>query len=182
MTGLTFADMIISLRKAKNIGSTELSLNIGMAQSYISQIERGKTKSVKYEQAKVILEGIGVEEDSIPMLLRRVGIYSDNDNDDLLKARVAMYCEVYESTNDYLAWTNNEEGIAMQLNYSITEKFKVMANRDINRAIKVLENIEAMTRNKSTFDFFCDMNMYKYADMSDEKRNQILAAIKKCLE
>lgn len=183
MGGVAFGQTIKHLRKKAKIASKDLSIQVGKATTYVSQLERGLIKNPDYNTCYKLLDLVGVKPDCIEQMLVNHGFVNElnisiddiekmtglepigNDSPQVAGISSRMYDAKYRDTKD-----KNEKI------YSI---FGTLVDTDITRASIVINNVYKLTQDESNLDFLCAILSLNYAQLPPESREEILARLRK---
>ncbi|MFC4321727.1 helix-turn-helix domain-containing protein [Litchfieldia salsa] len=190
MNGIEFGKELKNIRQKVKYPSKELALEVGRAVTYVSQLERGLIKNPDYETCYMLLKELKFPEDKIDNFLDNFSIISPEREQAELKNDI----EKHENQLNVLDKKELDENEVMQLypflyedddipklkrqNYNLHIALNSFIERDITRARKVLTNINALTKSKETFDFFCSLFQYDFFDITKEEKEHLISLIK----
>jgi len=183
MGGVAFGQTIKHLRKKAKIASKNLSIQVGKATTYVSQLERGLIKNPDYNTCYKLLELVGVNPDCIEQMLINHGFINElnisiddiekmtrsepltNDSPEKAGNNTRIYDSKYRDTKD-----KNEK---------LFNVFGVLVDTDITRASVVINNVYKLTQDENNLDFLCAILSFNYAQLPPESRDEILARLRK---
>lgn len=185
INGIRFGQSLKKWRIEAGIKSRDLSLKIGKALTYVSQLERGLIKKVDEEICYKLLIEVGFDEKRI--------------QDNMLWFNVVPNIDEHEPDDEYVRRKLEEEErllnddsyhehlLEQQMYFEsmrlkdtsdmIYRSLNVLIDRDLSKAGTVLENMEWLTTDKERFDFFCSLFLHDYSVLRDEQRNELLQLI-----
>lgn len=183
MGGVAFGQTVKHLRNKAKIASKDLSMQVGKATTYVSQLERGLIKNPDYNTCYKLLELVGVEPDSIEQVLVNHGFINESNIsiEDIEKMTISE-----PLTNDRPQKTGKSSRIydkkyrdTKEKNEKLFNIFGVLVDTDITRASVVINNVYKLTQDENNLDFLCAILSFNYAQLPPESRNEILARLRK---
>ncbi|MGG0755770.1 helix-turn-helix domain-containing protein [Brevibacillus laterosporus] len=190
MNGIDFGSYLKSIRKTKKIPSKDLSVRVGKAVTYVSQLERGLIKKPDYETCFNLLKELNVKENEIEEILAFYNILSP----DRIEADIEMAVKRIEQQEKEIE--SDPEGYAerqlaeilekrvtskknelVSLNNQFHKMINLLIQKDTFRAERVLRNLGKLTSDVEFFDFFCSLFDYNYTYLTNDERKEILKHI-----
>jgi Predicted transcriptional regulators len=183
MGGVAFGQTLKHLRKKAKIASKDLSIQVGKATTYVSQLERGLIKNPDYNTCYKLLELIGVKPDCIPQMLINHGFINELhlSIDDIEKMTGAepSTTDIPPMTGNNLRMYDAKYKDTKDKNEKIYNIFSTLVDTDITRASVVINNIYKLTQDENTLDFLCAILSLNYAQLPPESRDEIVARLRK---
>ncbi|GIO70148.1 helix-turn-helix domain-containing protein [Paenibacillus cookii] len=191
MNGIDFGSYLKTLRKTKKIPSKDLSVRVGKAVTYVSQLERGLIKKPDFETCFNLLKELNVNENEIERILAYYNILSperikaelevslkrseleqqeiESDPEGFAERRLA---EILEKR------VTSKKGELIALNNQFHKMINLLIEKDTFRAERVLRNLSKLTAEVEFFDFFCSLFDYNYTYLTNDERKEILDYIR----
>jgi transcriptional regulator with XRE-family HTH domain len=170
----TFGEFIKTKRNEIGIGSRKLCRLVGVAETYISQLERGKIIKPEYKYAFSFCKHLNIDETEIHSILKEYKIFPPFGADNNSIEQV----EHVESSNKILYWHFNEYLETKSTNSKILNNLNAFAKTDITRASKVVNNLyKLINSDKESFRWFCSLLENDLTQLNQTSWNNILKSI-----
>lgn len=187
MNGIDFGNYLKSIRKTQKIPSKDLSVRVGKAVTYVSQLERGLIKKPDFETCFNLLKELNVKETEIEEILAYYNILSpDRIESDLVMAVKRSELEQQEIETDPEGYAErrlaeilekrvtSKKSELIALNNQFHKMINLLIEKDTSRAERVLRNLCKLTADVAFFDFFCLLFDYNYTYLTNDERKEIL--------
>lgn len=186
-----FGKNLKAMRKIKGIGSRELSRMVGKAETYVSQIERGKIKYPDYQTAYKLMECVGYPgniEDLLDIAFHIQDPAREKAYEEYMIERIEQ--EEKDNYEEYLEYKAQEAGMTVMdwldtKSDELKEKTKKLhelldkfIDKDYSRAERFINNIDSLTKDKENFNFFINLlGRYDYSKTDSKYKNQLLRVL-----
>lgn len=174
-----FGEFLKERRKEIGIGSRELSRRVGLAETYVSQTERGKIKKPPFEIAYKLCKELKMDSNTVASSLERFGI-TENDNNDNYFATNDLYNSHYSNEIYFRHWFSNKSLELKFANNTISKNLESFIDSDLSRANIVINNLyKLISQSEETFDFFCFLLSKDYSVLDETEKENISNYISK---
>jgi transcriptional regulator with XRE-family HTH domain len=195
-----FGDHVKSLRTQKGIGSRELSRNVGKAETYISQLERGLIKEPEYKTAFEIMKNLGYKEEKIenilfehfyiksPIRIEAEDAWAKQEEENLQDPDYQQHLleRQIEAHEREIEWLASKEEELDKKNSEIYEELSFFIHKNVDTFQTVIDNLHSIvlsiSKNYEDYHFFTQLFKRNIAEFSEESKKRILQTIKEEFE